>query len=79
LSGRFQLDRQKGPGSPACETDFAVPDEAIVPVSGSVYSRYDFAFVQHAPPEHQKAEVLPDAPQIPDRGSYGLLDLAIEP
>jgi hypothetical protein len=40
---------------------------------------YDFAFVDHAIDEQHKQEVLADAPEIPDRGSYALPSLRYGP
>lgn len=54
-------------------------DEAAVAAAPLRRDPYDFAFVEHALPEHLKDEVLADAPPIPDRGSYGLPDLRFGP
>jgi hypothetical protein len=54
---------------------FAMLDEAAIAAATIRHDPYDFAFVEHALPERLKEEVLADAPQIPDRGSYGLPDL----
>jgi hypothetical protein len=50
-------------------------DEAAVTAAALRHDPYDFTFVEHALPERLKEDVLADAPQIPDRGSYGLPDL----
>ena len=50
-------------------------DEAAIAAADLRRDPYDFAFVEHALPERLKEPVLADAPQIPDRGSYGLPDL----
>lgn len=50
-------------------------DELAVTAAELRHDPYDFSFVEQALPPRLKPEVLADAPQIPDRGSYGLPDL----
>lgn len=57
------------------EPALSLLDEAAIAGAELHHDPYDFAFVEHAIPEHLKAEVLADAPRIPDRGSYGLPSL----
>ncbi len=51
---------------------FVMLDEAAIAAAQVRHEPYDFAYVEKAFPAHLKQEVLADAPQIPDRGSYAL-------
>lgn len=61
------------------EPAFAMLDEAAISAAELRHDPYEFAFVKRALPERRKSDVLADAPHIPDRGSYGLPDLAMGP
>jgi SM-20-related protein len=54
---------------------FSMLDEAAIAAAELRRDPYDFAFVEPALSPRLKAEVLADAPEIPDRGSYGLPSL----
>lgn len=58
---------------------FSMLDEREIEAATLRTDPYDFAFVERAVPLHCKNEVLADAPQIPDRGSYGLPNLNYGP
>ena len=51
---------------------FSMLDEATIAAAELRRDPYDFAFVEQALSPRFKDEVLADAPEIPDRGSYGL-------
>ncbi len=57
----------------------AMLDEQAIAAAELRRDPYDFAFVEQAIPLRHKEAVLADAPTIPDRGSYGLPDLAHGP
>ncbi len=61
------------------EPGFSMLDEAEIKVAKLRNDPYDFAFVERAIPPRFKNEVLTDAPEIPDRGSYGLPNLNYGP
>ena len=61
------------------ETPFSLLDEAAIAAAELRRDPYDFAFVENAISPRFKDEVLADAPQIPDRGSYGLPSLRYGP
>lgn len=50
-------------------------DEAAIRAATLHDDPCDYAFVEHALPLALTEQVRSDAPRIPDRGSYGLLDL----
>ncbi len=54
-------------------------DEVAIKAAELRHDPYDFAFAEHAINPKYKDEVLADAPQIPDRGSYGLPNLHYGP
>ena len=54
---------------------FSMLDEAAIAAAALRNDPYDFAFIEQAIPLAYKDSVLGDAPQIPDRGSYGLPSL----
>ncbi len=60
---------------PSNDAPLTMLDEDAIAAAELRHDPYDFAFVEHAMPERLKDAVLADAPQIPDRGSYGLPDL----
>ena len=54
-------------------------DEAAVAAAELRHDPYDYTYIERALPARFKEDVLADAPQIPDRGSYGLPDLVRGP
>ena len=60
---------------PQGDSRFSMLDEAAIARAELRRDPYDFAFVEQAISPQFKDEVLADAPQIPDRGSYGLPSL----
>ncbi|MDA8328682.1 MAG: 2OG-Fe(II) oxygenase [Betaproteobacteria bacterium] len=58
---------------------FSMLDEAAIAASVLQNDPYDYAYVDQAIPLQFKNDVLSDAPQIPDRGSYGLPNLQYGP
>ena len=58
---------------------FAMLNEAAIAAAALRHDPYDFAFVEQAIDPGLKTQVLSDAPQIPDRGSYALPDLRYGP
>ena len=54
-------------------------DEAAVAAAELRHDPYDYTYIEQALPARFKEDVLADAPQIPDRGSYGLPDLVRGP
>jgi SM-20-related protein len=54
-------------------------DEAAVTAAELRRDPYDYSYIESALPARLREEVLADAPQIPDRGSYGLPDLVRGP
>lgn len=64
---------------PNNDTPLAMLDEAAIAAAELRHDPYDFVFVDQAMPRHLKESVLADAPDIPDRGSYGLPDLHYGP
>ena len=58
---------------------FAMLDEAAIAAAELHHDPYDYSYVPQALPPSLKDEVLAHAPQIPDRGSYGLPDLQYGP
>src|SRR5271166_2122510 len=73
--GRGHLVNGRTPAMHDSDVPLEMIDETAVAAAELRHEPYDFAFVEHALPERLKEEVLADAPQIPDRGSYGLPDL----
>lgn len=61
------------------DTPFSLLDESAIAAAELRHDPYDFAFVDQAIGPRFKDEVLADAPQIPDRGSYGLPSLRYGP
>jgi len=57
------------------DAPFLMLDEAAIKAAELRRDPYDFAFVDEAISTNLKADVLPDAPVIPDRGSYALANL----
>jgi 2OG-Fe(II) oxygenase superfamily len=57
----------------------AMLDEGAIAAAELRHDPYDFAFVEQALDPGLKDVVLAHAPQIPDRGSYGLPDLRYGP
>jgi hypothetical protein len=62
-----------------CDQKFSMLDEGEIEAAKLRRDPYDFAYVERAIPPRFKDEVLGDAPQIPDRGSYGLPNLNYGP
>ena len=58
---------------------FSMLDEATIAAAELRRDPYDFAYVEQALSPRFKDEVLADAPEIPDRGSYGLPSLRYGP
>ena len=58
---------------------FSMLDEAAIAAAELRRDPYDFAYVEQALSPRFKDEVLADAPEIPDRGSYGLPSLRYGP
>lgn len=58
---------------------FSMLDEATIAAAELRRDPYDFAFVEQAVSPRFKDEVLAGAPEIPDRGSYGLPSLRYGP
>ena len=58
---------------------FSMLDEATIAAAELRRDPYDFAYVEQALSPRLKDEVLADAPEIPDRGSYGLPSLRYGP
>lgn len=63
----------------ANEAAFAVLDEEAIRAAGLNRDPYDYAFVEQAMPLSRKDEVLADAPEIPQRGTYGIPNLRYGP
>lgn len=61
------------------ERPLTLLDEAAIAAARLHRDPYDFAFIEHAIAPSQRDAVLAEAPRIPDRGSYGLPDLAYGP
>ncbi len=61
------------------EPAFTYLDEAAIAAAPLNRDPYDFAFVDQAIPAQFRGEVLADAPQIPDRGSYSMKSLHYGP
>src|SRR5512135_1789929 len=61
------------------DSPFSLLDEAAIAAAELHRDPYDFAFVEQAVSPRFKDEVLADAPQIPNRGSYGLPSLRYGP
>ncbi len=57
------------------DSPFLMLDEGAIAEAELRRDPYDFAYVHQAVSPRFKDEVLADAPQIPDRGSYGLPSL----
>ena len=64
---------------PDAAPPFAMLDEAAIAAAELRRDPYDYAFVPQAVPLGLKDQVLAHAPNIPDRGSYGLPDLRYGP
>ena len=64
---------------PTSAAPLSMLDEAAIRAAPLRRDPFDFTFVEEAMPLRLKEQVLADAPQIPDRGSYGLPDLAHGP
>ncbi|HVH74914.1 MAG TPA: 2OG-Fe(II) oxygenase [Stellaceae bacterium] len=58
---------------------FTYLDAAAIGAAKLNRDPYDFVFVEAAIPARYRAEVLADAPQIPDRGSYAMSSLDYGP
>ena len=61
------------------EAKFSMLDEGEIGVAKLSTDPYEFAYVERAIPPRFREGVLADAPQIPDRGSYGLPNLNYGP
>jgi hypothetical protein len=61
------------------EPPFKYLDESAIAAATLNRDPYDFAFVEEAIPARFRDEVLADAPQIPDRGSYAMRSLNYGP
>ncbi len=61
------------------DPSFSMLDEAAIAAAELRRDPYDFAYVEQALSPRFKDEVLADAPEIPDRGSYGLPSLRYGP
>jgi len=58
---------------------FAILDEQAIAAAQLQTDPYDYAFVEEAMPLDRKDEVLADAPNIPQRGTYAVPDLKYGP
>lgn len=61
------------------DTKFQMLDEDEIQVARLNRDPYDYAFVEKAVKPRFREEVLADAPEIPDRGSYGIPNLNYGP
>lgn len=61
------------------DTKFQMLDEDEIRVARLNRDPYDYAFVEKAIKPRFREEVLADAPEIPDRGSYGIPNLNYGP
>lgn len=61
------------------DTKFQMLDEDEIRVARLNRDPYDYAFVEKAVKPRFREEVLADAPEIPDRGSYGIPNLNYGP